>query len=109
MPNLVFHTSPSLQILNKTQMGISDFWISGQSLIKGNCRNSRTSGPVTRLDKRSKTMSKKFDNDIMSENCDITIIFPIYGQVGAIQKLDSGCIDCKTYILINSKLLSYKN
>ena len=46
--------------------GISDFWISGQSLIKGNCHNSRTSdgidmklGPVTKLDKRNKTILKK--------------------------------------------------
>ena len=40
---------------------MSDFRISGQSLIKGNCHNSRSSddinmkfGPVTRLDKRNK-------------------------------------------------------
>ena len=45
--------------------GISDFQISGQSLIKENCHNSRTSddidmklGPVTKLDKKSKTTSK---------------------------------------------------
>ena len=79
--NLVFLTQPSLQILGKTQTGvfpvfgrgyfrfsdggIPDFRISGQSLIKGNCHNSRTSddidmkvGPVTKLDKRNKTTSK---------------------------------------------------
>ena len=40
--------------------------ISGQSLIKENCHNSRTSGdidiklgPVTKRDKRNKTTSKK--------------------------------------------------
>ena len=45
--------------------GISDFWISGQSLIKGNCHNSSTNddidmkvGPVTKPDKSSKTTSK---------------------------------------------------
>ena len=45
--------------------GISDFRISGQSLIKGNCHNSRTSddidmklGPETKLDKRNKATSK---------------------------------------------------
>ena len=45
---------------------IPDLRISGQSLIKENCHNSRTSddidiklGPVTKLDKRNKTMSKK--------------------------------------------------
>ena len=45
----------------------------------------------------------------MLANCDVIIIFPIYGQFGAIWKPDSGCIVCKTYIFINSNLLSYKN
>ena len=45
----------------------------------------------------------------MSENCNIIAIFPIYGQLGAIRKPDSGRIVCKTYIFINSNLLSYKN
>ena len=70
--------------------GISDFWISGQSLINVNCHNSRTNddidmklGPVTKLNKRNKTMSKKFDDDVMSENCDVIVIFPIYGQFGS--------------------------
>ena len=46
----------------------------------------------------------------MSENCDVIVIFPIYGQFGAIRKLDSRCIVCKTYVFIyNSNLLSYKN
>ena len=43
-------------------------------------------GAVTRLDKRNKKTSKKFDNDAMSENCDI-VIFPIYDQVGTSVKL----------------------
>ena len=51
-------------------------------------------GPVTKLDKREKTTSKKFDDDFMSKNCDVTAIFPIYGQFGATQKLDSGRILC---------------
>ena len=66
-------------------------------------------GSVTKLDEKNKTMSKKIDDDAMSANCDVTAIFPIYGQFGAIQKLHSGCIVCKTYIFINSNLLSYKN
>ena len=33
---------------------------------------------------------------------------PIYGQFGAIWKPNSGRIVCKTYIFINSNLLSYK-
>ena len=44
----------------------------------------------------------------MSENCDAIAIFPIYRQFGAIWKPDYGRIVCKTYILINSNLLSYK-
>ena len=32
-------------------------------------------GPVTKLDKRNKTTSKKFDDDVMSKNCDVIAIF----------------------------------
>ena len=59
-------------------------------------------GQVTKLDKRNKTISKNFDNDVMSASCDVIVIFPIYGQFGASLKTDSGRIICKTYILINS-------
>ena len=45
----------------------------------------------------------------MSENRDVIVIFPVYGQFGAIRNPDSGCIVCKTYIFINSNFLSYKN
>ena len=34
----------------------------------------------------------------MSRNSNVSAIFLIYGQFGAIQKLDSGRIVCKTYI-----------
>ena len=44
-------------------------------------------GLVTKIDKRNKTKSKKFDENVMSGNCDITVILPIYGQFGAIRKL----------------------
>ena len=54
---------------------ISDFRISCQSLIKEICHSSKTShdidmkvGSVTKLDKRNKTTSKKFDDDVMSAN-----------------------------------------
>ena len=49
-------------------------------------------GPVTKLDKKNKTTSKKFDNDVVSANCDVIVIFPIYGEFGAIRKPDSGRI-----------------
>ena len=45
----------------------------------------------------------------MSENCDVIVIFPNYGQFGAIRKPDSGRIVCKAYIFINNNLLYYKN
>ena len=111
------HNSPqSPDIGQNSDRGISDFWISGQSLIKENCHNSRTSGdidiklgPVTRLDRRNKTTSKKFDVDVMSENCDVIVIFRIFGQFGAVRRPDSGYRLCKSYVFSNSNLLSYKN
>ena len=66
-------------------------------------------GPVTKIDKRNKATPKKFDYDVMSENCDAIVIFLIYGQFGAIRKPDSGRRVCKSYVFINSHLLSYKN
>ena len=66
-------------------------------------------GPVTKLDRRNKATSKKFDDDVISESCEAIAIFPIYVQFGANRKPDSRCIVYKTYIFINSNLLSYKN
>ena len=60
-------------------------------------------GLVNKLDKRDRILSKKFDDDVMSQMCDVISIFPIYGQFGAIRKLDFLCI------VINSNLLCYKN
>ena len=42
-------------------------------------------GPVTKLDKRNTTTSQKIDDDAKSENCDVIVIFPIYGLFGAIR------------------------
>ena len=66
-------------------------------------------GPVTKLYKRNKATSKKFEDGVMSANYDVIVIFLIYGQFGAIRKPDSACTVCKAYIFINSNLLSYKN
>ena len=41
-------------------------------------------GPITKLDKRNKTTSKKYDNDVMTKNCDVIAIVLIYGQFGDI-------------------------
>ena len=66
---------------------ISHFQISDQSMMKENCHNSRTSndidmelGPVTKIDKRNTVILKKFDNDLILANCDVIVIFPIYGK-----------------------------
>ena len=65
-------------------------------------------GPVSKRDKKSNTMSKDVGDDVISKNYDVTVIFLLYGQSGAIQKLDSERIVYKTYISINNNLLSYK-
>ena len=116
-PKFSIPNSPQSQdIRQNSGRGISNFWISGHSLIKENRYNSRTSddidmklGPVTKLDKRNKTTSKKFDVDVMSENCDVIVIFRIFGQFGAVRRPDSGHRVCKSYVFSNSNLLSYKN
>ena len=65
-------------------------------------------GPVSKRDKKSNTMSKDVADDVISKNYDVTVIFLLYGQSGAIQKPDSERIVYKTYISINNNLLSYK-
>ena len=66
-------------------------------------------GSVTKIDKRNTERQKKIDDEDMSANCDVIVIFLIYGQSRAIRKPDSGCMVCKTYIFINSSLLSDKS
>ena len=66
-------------------------------------------GPVIKLDKRNKGTSKKCDNDVTSANCDVIVIFSIYGQFGAIQKPDSRGTVCKSCIFIYSNLSSHRN
>ena len=51
-------------------------------------------GPVIQYDKKKKKTSEKFNDDVMSESCDLIVIFPIYGQFGAIWKLDSLAKTC---------------
>ena len=70
-------------------------------------------GPETKKNQTTKREKqnnvKKFYDDVMSENSDVIAIFPICGQFRAIWKPDSRRTVCKTYIFINSNLLSYKN
>ena len=35
--------------------------------------------PVTEHDKKNKTTSRKFDDDVMSANCDVIVIFGNFG------------------------------
>ena len=65
--------------------------------------------PVTKLDKSNKTMSKNFDDDVMSENCDVLLTFQIFGQFGAVRRLVSRQRVCKSYVFGNSNHLSCKN
>ena len=55
-------------------------------------------GPVTKLDKKNRTTSKKNDNNVISQNCDVMAIFPVYGKFGAIWKPHSGPIVRKPYL-----------
>ena len=70
----ISYSPQSPDIRQNSDGGIFDFRISGQSLIKENCHNSRTSndtdmklGPITKLDKRNRTTTKKFGNEVMSK------------------------------------------
>ena len=66
-------------------------------------------GAVTKLVKRNKKPSKRFDDGVMLANCDVIVIFPIYGQFGATRKPDSGHAVCKYYIFNKTNLASCKN
>ena len=66
-------------------------------------------GPVTKFDTRNRATSKKVEDDVMSNNCNVIVIFLIYDQFGAIRKPNSGSIVCKTYIFINNNILCFKN
>ena len=59
--------------------------------------------PVTKIDKKNKTTSK----NLMMMSCWQIVTSLSFFQFMA--KRDSRRIVCKTYIFINSKLLSYKN
>ena len=105
-----------LGILGKNHSGvfpISRFLVNP---LNKNCHNSETShdidmklGPVTKPDMGNTSTSKKVDHDAMSTNRDVIVFLPIHGQFAAIQKTHSGSMVYKTYIFINSNLLSYRS
>ena len=88
VPSVVFLTLPNLQMqISKLKRG---FRISSQSVIEENCNNSRTSNdidmklvPETKLGMINKTALEKFDVDVLLVNCDVIVIFKIYGQFGS--------------------------
>ena len=66
-------------------------------------------GPATKLDTANSATSKRFVNDVISENCDVIVFFPIYSQFVALRKPDSARIVYKTYIFVKNNLFSYKS
>ena len=74
MPNMVTYNLPQSPNIEQNSEGCNSYFqISGQSLIKENYRISRTRddmdmklGPVTKIDNRNKTTSKKFEDDVIS-------------------------------------------
>ena len=52
------------------------------------------------MEKETRQRQKKINGDVMPTNCDVIVIFPIYGQLEAIQKPNSGHIVCKTLSVI---------
>ena len=68
-----------------TDGGISNFEISGQSLINKNVHNSGTSddidmilGPIITTYKAITKAQKQFDTEIVLKNCDVIVFFLIY-------------------------------
>ena len=61
-------------------------------------------GLVTKLDKRNKTASKKFGDDVMSVNWDVIVIFPIYGQF---DNLEASILRMISVSLFINKLISW--
>ena len=82
MPN-----SPhSPDIGNNSDSSISNFRITGQSLLNENCQDFRTSndidqqlGPVLNLTSKTRQRQKILNNDVISINCGVIVIFPIHG------------------------------
>ena len=61
-------------------------------------------GPVTKLGKRNKKPSKKIDNDVMSANCDVIIIFRFIFNLG---QSESRIPDAKSVKVTFSKLVTF--
>ena len=65
---------------------------------------------VTKIDKRNRKTSKTFDDDIISVNSDIIVIFfRFMTNVEQSGRRIPNAQSAKIYIFINNSLLSYKN
>ena len=111
MRNLVSLTCPSLQILGKTQIEvflISRFLV--DPLLKKSVVTPEpliltwTSASNQNWEEKQNIWWKKLYDDVMSANCDFTVIFLVHGQFTAIQKPDSKLLVCKAYIFIKVTL-----
>ena len=81
----------------KSDGGIINFQSSGQIP----CHNSRTSNDI---------YMEPLDQDVLTANHDLIVIFLIYGWFGVIWKPDSGCLVYNSsQIFIKNNLLSSKN
>ena len=106
----------SPDIRQNSDGSISDFGISGQSLIKENYHNSRTGDdidmkirPVTKLDKRNKTASKKLT---LTSCRKIVTSLSFFGFLTNSEQSGVRIPDtesAKGYVFSNSSLFSYKN
>ena len=65
-------------------------------------------GPVFKIDMRNKTTLKRFEVDVMSENCDVIVILWNFSKFGAVRRPDSRHRVCKNYVFSNSNLLLCK-
>ena len=45
---------------------------------------------LVKFDKRNKSRSKNFDDEVIAANCEVIVFFSINGQFRAIRKPDSG-------------------
>ena len=63
--------------------------------------------PVTKPGETNAATTKILNDGLILTDCNVIIIFLVYGQFGANQKPHSRPLFCKTYISINSNLLSY--
>ena len=65
--------------------------------------------PVTQIGKRNMVTPKKFDDEVMSANPDVIIFYQFMAPICSYPEPDAGHMVYKTYIFINSNLLSVKN